>query len=255
VKSEFDLIADVEKLLRKGGWAFKREPVIGDARPDFLVTTKNGKQIVLEVKAWKGDSENTARAIHQAQRYKELSKAEAALIVTATGEALPLIAGGVVSIRELGAALEDLEEKLASTSRSRKKNLTTPSPKKRVFASMPFARQYDDTFLVAIQPAALALGAVAERVDHNGQAGNVVSQIQAMIKAAKVIVADLSESRPNVLHEVGYAEALGKNIIQICCTPTSALPFNIRNNQTFQYSIGQTTKLRRKLENELQKVM
>jgi nucleoside 2-deoxyribosyltransferase len=98
-------------------------------------------------------------------------------------------------------------------------------------------------------------GAIAERVDHNGSSGNVVAQIQSMIRAAKVVVADLSDSRPNVLHEVGFAEALEKPVIQICSTATSDLPFNVRNNQTIKYSIGQAAKLGKRLEAELKKMI
>jgi nucleoside 2-deoxyribosyltransferase len=97
---------------------------------------------------------------------------------------------------------------------------------------MPFSGRYDDTFLVAIQPIVLALKAVADRVDHTGRSGNVVQQIKALIEAAQVVVADLSEARANVCHEVGYAEALGIPVIQICSTSVTALPFNLRNNQT-----------------------
>ncbi len=267
MKNERELMAEVEKLLREGKWKFKKETVVGEARADFLVTTESGDRIVLEVKAWKSNPENTVRALHQAQRYKELCKAEAAFVITPAGEGISLSAGGgVVAVTDLVTTLTTFQQQLAATKtsskKSGKKQSATPPPTpphppspKKVFASMPFAMQYDDTFLVAIQPAAINLGAIAERVDHNGQAGNVITQIQTMIKAAKVIVADLSESRPNVLHEVGYAEALGKSVIQICSTPSSDLPFNVRNNQTIQYSIGQTAKLRKRLETELQKVI
>jgi len=120
---------------------------------------------------------------------------------------------------------------------------------------MPFSGQYDDTFLVAIQPSALALNAAADRVDHAGRSGDVAQQIRVMIKAAQVVVADLSESRPNVCHKVGYAEALGKPVVQICATPVAALPFNRRNNQTIAYQIGQASRLRARLERELAKVL
>jgi hypothetical protein len=115
--------------------------------------------------------------------------------------------------------------------------------------------QYDDTFLVAIQPKALTLNAAADRVDHAGRSGDVAQQVRAMIKAAQVVVPDLSESRPNVCHDVGYAEALGQPVAQICATPVSALPFNLRNNQTIAYQIGQVSKLRTILETELAKVL
>lgn len=254
MKTEHELTDEVEKQLRDGNWKYEKGKVIGEARPDFLVTTANGDQIVLEVKAWESNTANTARAIHQAQRYKELSKAGAALVVTAGGEALSMKSGAVIPTALLLTTLTSMANTLAQNKNPPQAQTSRPAPTRKVFASMPFAAQYDDTFLVAIAPASLTHSAIAERVDHNGSTGNVVTQIQSM-KAAKVIVADLSDSRPNVLHEIGYAEALRKPVIQICSTPTNAMPFNVRNNQTIQYVIGQTAKLRRKLEIELQKVI
>lgn len=252
---EAELAVDVERMLREGKWKFQKEVVVGNANADFLITTERGDQIVLDVKAWEDSPENTARAIHQSQRYKELSKAAAALIVTAAGEALTLSSGGVFPAAHLMAALSNLADSLSKGKKSPKPQPVHVAPKKKVFASMPFAANYDDTFLVGIAPAAIVNNAVAERVDHNGTPGNVIAQIQAMIKGARVVVADLSDSRPNVLHEVGYAEALGKPVVQICSTPTSQLPFNVRNNQTITYVIGQASKLQKKLEVELAKVI
>jgi hypothetical protein len=206
MKSELELEAEVEKQLKGAGWEYKKEVVCGDAWPDFVVTTQGGDQIVVEVKAWESTPETLGRAINQAQRYKELSRVEAALVVTAGGQAVSTESGGVVPVAQFLSTLASLADELAQTKRkvSRPQTLT-PHPTKKVFASMPFAAKYDDTFLVAIEPAALTNGAIAERVDHSGTAGNVVSQIQAKIKAANVLIADLSESRPNVLHEVGFA--------------------------------------------------
>lgn len=253
-KDEAALEAQVEQMLRDAKLTYAREVVVGEARPDFVVTTENGDQIVVEVKAWESGPDSTARAINQAQRYKELSKAGAAVVVTSG--VLESIASAAIAVTPMGgliSALAVLASALAQSKKSPKPQPVQQAPKKKVFASMPFAQQYDDTFLVAIEPASLANAAIAERVDHNGTAGPVVPQIKVMIKAAKVVVADLSDSRPNVLHEVGYAEALRKPVIQICSTSTSTLPFNVRNNQTIQYSIGQTAKLKRTLEAEIKK--
>ncbi len=253
-RDEVALEAQVEQMLREAKLNYAKEVVVGEARPDFVVTTENGDQIVVEVKAWGSSPNSAARAINQAQRYKELSKAAAAVVVTsAVFESLASAAIAVTPMGGLISALAVLATNLAKRKRSLKPQLVQPAPKKKVFASMPFAQQYDDTFLVAIEPASLVNGAIAERVDHNGTAGAVVPQIKAMIKAAKVVVADLSDSRPNVLHEVGYAEALRKPVIQICSTPTTALPFNVRNNQTIQYAIGQTARLKKTLEAEIKK--
>jgi hypothetical protein len=220
-----------------------------------LVTTDRGDQIVIDVKDWKASAENTARAIHQAQRYKELSKAAAALIVTAI--AAPVFAPGaaVVPVSLLLAHLSQVTTGLTRTKRSRTSVTTRSSPNKKIFASMPFKDRYDDTFLVAIQPAALALNAVADRFDYAGKSGDIVQQIKEMIKAAQVVVADLSGSRPNVCHEVGYAEALSRPVVQICSSPFTSLPFNLRNNKTICYSIGQASRLKTRLEKELAKVL
>jgi len=85
VTRESDLEAEVERYLREAKVKYVKEPVVGKTRPDFLVTTDNGDQIVVEAKAWEPSPDTTARAINQAQRYKELSRAAAALIVTAVG--------------------------------------------------------------------------------------------------------------------------------------------------------------------------
>lgn len=246
----------VERILRDAKWRYQREVVLGSARPDFVVTTDTGDQIVLEVKDWDTTTDNAARAKNQAQRYHELSKAAAAIVVTRSGNIVPMQNGGVAPVSRFLPFLSRVATRLGSSRTSNKsQQVVSPSPKKKVFASMPFAARYDDTFLVAIEPAALAHGAVAERVDHNGAVGSVVPQIQAMIRAAKVVIADLSASRPNVLHEVGFAEALGKPVVQICSTPTSKLPFNVRNNQTITYTVGQTARLRKKLEAQLQSLI
>lgn len=250
-----DLEDQVERLLRDAKWKYEREVVVGATRPDFLVTTKNGDQIIVEVKSWDADTYNTARALNQAKRYRELSKVSAAIVVTKSGDSITSSDGGVTSARNLLAMLAEVSLSLATRTTSKKAQKSSTPPKKTVFASMPFAGRYDDTFLVAIAPAALAHGAIAERVDHSGSVGDVVPQIKAMIRAAKVIVADLSDSRPNVLHEVGYAEALGKPVVQICSTSESELPFNIRNNQTIAYTIGQSAKLKRKIEAQLQTLL
>ena len=255
MRKESDFEASVEKQLRKAKLKYVKQPVVGETRPDFLVTTYRGDQIVVDVKAWEPNAESLTRAIHHAHLYKELSNVAAALIVTGAQAPITLPVGAVAPAANFLGTLREITDKLAKTKRRRKPIKTRPSPKKKVFTSMPYRSKYDDTFLVAIQPAALALNAVADRVDHTGRSGDVVQQIKEMIKAAQVVVADLSDSRPNVCHEVGYAEALGRPVIQICSSPLTSLPFNVRNNRTIPYSIGQTSRLRSKLKKELRKLL
>ena len=45
--NELDLVAAIERTLRDADIDFQREVVIGDARPDFVVTTPSGEKQVL----------------------------------------------------------------------------------------------------------------------------------------------------------------------------------------------------------------
>ena len=73
---------------------------------------------------------------------------------------------------------------------------------------MPFAPQYEDVFFIAMRYAAEQVGAVCTRVDRREFQGNVVAEIQSLIRESIAVFVDLSEAKPNVLYETGYAHAL-----------------------------------------------
>lgn len=98
---EATIEAQVEQMLRNEGLNYAKEKVIGEARPDFVVTTENGDQIVVEVKSWEASPDSTARAINQAQRYKELSKAGASVVVTSA--VLEAIASAAIAVTPVGS--------------------------------------------------------------------------------------------------------------------------------------------------------
>ena len=125
---------------------------------------------------------------------------------------------------------------------------------KNIFAAMPYSPKYDDTFLIAIEGAAIKTGYDCKRIDYSGHYGDVVAQIKSDIAESVVVIADLSESRPNVCYEIGLSEALGKPVLQICSTKINQIPFDLRNNYTIPYSLGQTHKLRSRLITELEKI-
>lgn len=129
-----------------------------------------------------------------------------------------------------------------------------PNPR-RIFAAMPFSSDYDDVYMVAMTSAAEAVNAVCERVDHQAYSGDVVERLKATIKKSSAVIVDFSESRPNVLYEAGYADALGIPTINICSTPLENLPFDVRNLRTLKYSKGQTHKLAGILSRELKSIL
>jgi len=87
--------------------------------------------------------------------------------------------------------------------------------------------------------------------DHFDTNRRIVPNIIDAIRRCAFIVADVSEPRPNVYYELGYAQALGKNVITTAYEGTQ-LPFDIFDVPT-QYWDCQDT-LERKLQTELVRI-
>jgi hypothetical protein len=119
---------------------------------------------------------------------------------------------------------------------------------------MPFARRYNDVYFVAIAGACDLIGLSSTRADHDVYTGDIVQHIKDSIRDSVAVVADLSESVPNVMYEVGFAHALGKPTIHICSTPLHDLPFDVQGYNTIVYAHGQTTELVAPLATQLRAV-
>jgi hypothetical protein len=99
-----------------------------------------------------------------------------------------------------------------------------------VFIAMPMAGNnpaYDDVH-DAIQEAAQGCGLNAERIDDVQTNERITDKLLESIKRAQFVVADLTDSRPNVFYEAGYAYGLGKIPIYIARDGTH-LEFDIKD--------------------------
>ena len=83
-----------------------------------------------------------------------------------------------------------------------------------VFVISSFSPEMEPTYM-AIASAAEAAGLHAERVKDIPGDYRITDQILKMIRKARLIVADLTNERPNVYFELGYARGLGKSVITI----------------------------------------
>jgi hypothetical protein len=265
----------LENILRNAGIAYRRQPSIGGLRPDFIVTGPHGEKIVLEVKGWDPRGGNTARAIHQVQLYKKATGADQALIV------MPDLKKnykrkGVIKLDAVLPTLQKLfgiprEGQPASPTRApeakkraavdirpplQPRHTGEAAPAKRmIFAAMPFSSEYDDTYFIAMSHAAEQAGAECKRVDLKEFSGDIVSEIKRLISSSAAVIVDLSEAKPNVLYEAGFAHALRKPTVHICSTPLSELPFDVRNWNTLTYRRGQTALLKDPLARRLKAVL
>jgi nucleoside 2-deoxyribosyltransferase len=105
---------------------------------------------------------------------------------------------------------------------------------------MPFSDLFDDVFYVGMVPAAAQVGLRCIRVDQLHHGSDSVEETRRQIDEASVILADVTNSQPDVLYELGYAHAVGKPTVQICSASVANLPFSIRNRDTVLYEPGRT---------------
>lgn len=78
--------------------------------------------------------------------------------------------------------------------------------------------ELDGLFEAVIQPAIEAAGLQAKRVDRDNEGGLLKSEIIEFLNNSEIIVADLTNERPNVYLEVGYAMGIDKfrNLVLTC---------------------------------------
>ena len=249
---ESGLIKLVSGVFDMQGITYDSDVVVGSTSSDFFVESSTGSTAVFEVKTWQPTEENLVRASHLASLHQGTSGVDVAFVIM-PGEFESDPSSGVLSIAQMEEGVEENIAKAPKKKRRRRPKVK-PRPKDKLFAAMPFAPIYDDTFEVAMKPAAIELGMDCVRVDHQRFTGDVVAEIKRLIQESVCVVADLSESWPNVLFELGYADALGKPFVQVC-TDHKQLPFDVRNNHTLEYSIGQTSVLKNSLKAEVQAVI
>jgi hypothetical protein len=134
----------------------------------------------------------------EAMKLSARATSEAATKRTASRDALPKSpVSKPVSLKGESASLPISEE-------------TRSVGKRRVFVALPFSEEYQNVYEFGIYPAVRSSGLICERVDETHFTGDVLARIKKGIEAADLVIADLSEARPNVYLEVGYA--WGRNI-------------------------------------------
>jgi len=98
------------------------------------------------------------------------------------------------------------------------------------FIAMPMINgrhDFDDVH-DAIKEAAQRCGIQAERVDEPHSTDRITDRILESIRRAEYVIADLTEARPNVYFEAGYAHALRKTPIYIAREGTQ-LEFDLKD--------------------------
>lgn len=138
---------------------------------------------------------------------------------------------------EIQAIVEDIvERKLASlgVDRSRAHSEPESEDSESVFVISSFAPDMEPTF-EAIEIAAKTVGLRAYRVKDIAGDYRITDQILTSIRRARFVVVDLTHERPNVYFELGYARGLGKTVVTIMRTGTTA-HFDVQDWTYLEYS-------------------
>lgn len=76
----------------------------------------------------------------------------------------------------------------------------------------------------------------------------LTDQIQAAVRRAEVVVADLTGANPNVLFEVGLALGLSKPVLLLSQAPAKDVPADLRTQQIATYRPDDPETVRRYVE-------
>lgn len=121
-----------------------------------------------------------------------------------------------------------------------------------VFVAMPFS--LEPAIWSAIQAAITAHNLLAVRADEGLMTGKIVDEIFNDILYARVVIADLTNSNPNVCYELGLAHVLNKQVIQIKGSE-GHLPFDVAGIRTLNYKPSDLTELTARLSVHIQALL
>lgn len=102
---------------------------------------------------------------------------------------------------------------------------------------MPFKKEFDEVYRVAVKEPLTELGYRCERIDELPFVGDVVQKLYDKLEHAGLIIADMTGQNPNVFYELGYADALRKTVI-LLARAAADVPFDVRSRRFITYEDG-----------------
>jgi hypothetical protein len=117
-----------------------------------------------------------------------------------------------------------------------------------IFILMPFEADWSKNVKDVIAQACLEAsrqfaGLRWERSDDITETGRITGQIVTAIERADVLIADITETNPNVLFELGYADAFGRPVV-VLNQAISETPFDIKDWRQIEYTLEDLATLR-----------
>jgi len=109
------------------------------------------------------------------------------------------------------------------------------SQNQQAFVVFPFEEPFTKVYAEVIQPTLEDLGYETNKADSLDTHRNILEDIIKGISGADIIIADLTNSNPNVFYEVGVAHGLGIPTVLIT-QDLDEIPFDLTAYEVFEYS-------------------
>jgi len=130
------------------------------------------------------------------------------------------------------------------------KKFTVKKETPKAFVVMQFSSPYNELYEDVIKKICNTFDLNVVRADETYGPGLILADIVKQINESRLIIAEISQSNPNVFYEVGYAHALNKPTILIAEKATK-LPFDVSPFRTLFYE--NTIPGKQKIEDGLKK--
>jgi hypothetical protein len=251
--------AEVANLFRALGLNVQRDYNLAGNQVDILLSEKttSGKTLrtIVECKFHRNPVGNQyIRQLSSVFEFAKASKlADHAILVSSSGftkDARLVAEAAGVELLEI----DDLRTRVPAQPQPPSPPPPTQEPKRKepgpktAFIIMPFRDDYRDTYMLGIRETLAKHGFVCRRADEVEFNGRIMDQILDLIRTSDLIVAEVSESNPNVYYELGISHATGKNVV-LCTRGIGQIPFDIRDLNHIVYS--DIVDLREKLANRV----
>ena len=118
---------------------------------------------------------------------------------------------------------------------------SAPIDETLIAVMMPFNKgdHSVDPVFGAIRNGVEAVGKTARRVDELKTPTDIPDDVRNLIRSSYGVIVDLTGLNPNVMYELGFADALGKKPILIHEDPIGKLPFDFSSKRVFTYHDGE----------------
>ena len=128
--------------------------------------------------------------------------------------------------------------------------LAKPAPSPACFLAVPYGPTWFEQVRDRVERAARGAGYKFDIASDIATPGGIMQQVWNSVRAAQVVVADLTGLNANVMYELGVAHALGKPTILIT-QRADHLPFDVRGMRWHAYDLSALDQLENSLHTSL----